>query len=100
MWLYLPAVAVGALTGELWLAYARRRQPHNELPAIAYWVLTGGVSAAQFTAYFIIATLFGGGIVWTPHLWTGTLSAAVLFAVIASIVSVPPAWATGSRHPQ
>jgi hypothetical protein len=94
MWLYLPAVALAALTGELWLAYVRRRQPDSELPAIAYWVLTGGVCATQFTAYFILMARFGGGIVWTTHLWTGTIVTAVLFAVVASVLSVPPPWAT------
>jgi len=94
MWLYLPAVALGALTAEFWLAHARRRQTDGNLPELAYWVLAGSVPMAQFTAYFGMMALFGGGIAWTAHLWTGTVVSAGLFALIAGILSVPPPWAT------
>jgi hypothetical protein len=65
MWVYLPAVALGAAVGESWLAYARHRQPGVTLPEFAYWVLAGSVPVAQFTAYFGIMAVFGGGIAWT-----------------------------------
>jgi hypothetical protein len=92
LWLYLPAVALGALTGECWLACARRGQPSGNLPSVAYWILARSVTVVLFAAYFGLMAMFGGGIAWTAHLWAGTVVAAGLFAVTTSILFVPPPW--------
>jgi hypothetical protein len=92
LWMYLPAVVIGATIGEVWLTYVRRKGRSTNLPAYTYWVLAASVPAAQFTAYFGLMAVFGGGIVWTTHLWTGTIVSAGLFALIASVLTVPPPW--------
>jgi hypothetical protein len=94
MWLYVPAIVVGAATGECWLAYARQHYHSSaEPPELTYWVLAASVPVALFTTYFGIMASIAGGIAWPPHLWTGTIASAGLFAAIASVLSVPPRWA-------
>jgi hypothetical protein len=100
LWVYLPAVVVGALTGEVWLAYARHNRPGRNLPEFVYWVLAGSIPMAQSIAYFGMMAFIGGGIVWTAYLWTGTIVSAGLFELITSVLIVPPRWVTEAWNRQ
>ncbi|MGH7265571.1 MAG: hypothetical protein ACREMB_12065, partial [Candidatus Rokuibacteriota bacterium] len=89
-WLYLPAVAVGATAGELiWAAMWRGRLGGLEGEK-GYWTLAGAVPLVQFSTYFGLMHVYGGGIVWSTHLWAGAPIMGSLYGLIAGALVVPP----------
>src|SRR5262249_30193224 len=89
-WLYLPAVAIGALTGEaIWAGMWR-----GHLGGIGgdrgYWILAGGVPTAQVATYLVIMQALRGGIRWPTHVWAGAPFMGGLYGVVTSLFIVPP----------
>jgi hypothetical protein len=89
-WLYLPAVVGGAAAGEATWAGLWRGRLGGLDGERGYWLLAGVVPVVQFFGYFAIMHAFGGGISWMTHLWVGAPLLAGFFAVIASLLVVPP----------
>jgi hypothetical protein len=87
-WLALPAVLAGALTGEVVRARIRSRS------ATGYWVLGASVPLVQTAAHLALLGLFGGGLVWAPHLWVGVPVIAGVYGLVVAMFVVPPAFAS------
>lgn len=94
MWIYVPAVVVAALGGELvWTAMGRGTFGGRDARA-GYWVIGAAVPGVMFVGYFAIMATLGGGIAWSTALWTGTPALAAVYGLIASVFAVPPRFAT------
>jgi hypothetical protein len=90
MWLYLPAVAGGALAGEALWAWVWRGGLGGPDGEAGYWVLGFVVPTVVFCLYFALMGIAGGGITWTTHLWAGMPFLAGLYGLIVSLFVVPP----------
>lgn len=90
MWIYLPAIAVSAIVGEmLWAAMGRGAFGGRD-ERRGYWAIGFAVPASQFVLYFAIMAAFGGGIAWSTPLWAGTPILAGVYGLVASGLAIPP----------
>ncbi len=94
MWIYLPAVAGGAVTGELLWAWMRRGRLGGVEGRGGYWAIAFAVPAVQFFLYFGLMAEFGGGVRWTTPLWAGAPVLAGVYGLSAILFAVPPRFAT------
>jgi hypothetical protein len=90
MWIYLPAIVGSAVVGELLWAAMGRGALGGRDERRGYWVIGFAVPATQFFLYFAIMAAYGGGIVWSTPLWTGTPILAGLYGLLASGLAIPP----------
>jgi len=90
LWRYLPAVIGAALLGEVIWARMWRGGLRGIEGETGYWLIGAAVPALQFFLYFALMEGFGGGVLWSTHLWAGTPLLAGLFGLIATMLVVPP----------
>lgn len=91
-WLALPAVAGAALTGEAVWVWVRRGGLGGPDGEIGYWVLGGLVPLVQVSLSFALLGLFGGGLAWSIHLWSGVPVAAGILGLSVAVLTVPPSF--------
>ena len=63
---------------------------------IGYWAIGAMVPLVQCATHFALPGFFGGGLVWTVHLWAGVPAAAGLLGLSAVVLVVPPAFVRAS----
>jgi hypothetical protein len=98
MWIYLPAIAMSAIVGEvLWAAMGRGALGGRD-ERRGYWVIGFAVPATQFFLYFATMAAFGGGIAWSTPLWAGTPILAGLYGLLASGLAIPPRFLSAEAH--
>jgi hypothetical protein len=90
LWRYLPAVIGAALLGEVIWARMWRGGLQGVGGETGYWLIGAAVPAVQFFLYFALMEAFGGGVLWSTHLWAGTPVLAGLFGLIAAMLVAPP----------
>src|SRR5205085_226454 len=90
LWRYLPAAVGAALVGEAIWAWVWRGGLGGLEGKTGYWAIASIVPMIQFFLYFAFMEAFGGGVLWTTHLWAGAPLLAGFFGLIASIAVVPP----------
>ena len=94
MWIYVPAVVVAALVGELvWRAMARGALGGRDART-GYWLIGAAVPGVMFIGYFAMMSTLGGGIAWPTAMWTGAPVLAAVYGLLASVFAVPPRFAT------
>jgi hypothetical protein len=90
-WLALLAAIVGAVAAEVIWAGVRAGRLGGPEAAPGYWLLGGAVPLLQTGTYLALLGVFGGGLVWTPHLWVGVPIVAGLYGLFAEVLSMPRA---------
>jgi hypothetical protein len=89
-WLYLPAVVGAALAGEALWAWLRHRRRGDAASLRGYWALGGLVPTVLSALYIALMGTAAGGLIWSPHLWSGLPVLAGLYGVVASVLAAPP----------
>ncbi len=84
-----PLIAVAALTGLAGDVLLWQLKPSPTRPA-AFRLFAFAVPAILYGLYFSALVLFGGGIWWTIHLWTGAIVLAGVVGWLLSYAFVPP----------
>ena len=94
MWIYLPAVIVSAIVGEVVWSVMGRGALGGRDARVGYWTIGAAVPATLFIAYFALMATIGGGIAWTTPLWAGAPVLAGIYGLAASVFAVPPRFAS------
>ncbi len=84
-----PLIAVTALTGLAGDVLLWKLKPSAARPA-AFRLFAFAVPTILYALYFSALLLFGGGIWWTIHLWTGAIVLAGIVGWLLSYAFVPP----------
>jgi hypothetical protein len=96
-WLALLAVAGTAVVGELIWAWVRRGGLGGPDREAGYWLLGGVVPWVQCSLSFVLLGLFGGGLAWSVHLWTGVPVATGIIGLAVATLVVPPSFIVRPR---
>ena len=94
MWIYLPAVIISAIVGEVVWSQMGRGALGGRDARVGYWTIGAAVPATLFIAYFATMAAIGGGIAWTTALWAGAPVLAGIYGLVASVFAVPPRFAS------
>jgi hypothetical protein len=86
-----PLIAVAVLAGLAADLLVHQLRPSAVRPG-AFRLFAVAVPTILYTLYFLAVLLFGGGIWWTIHLWTGAVVLAGIAGWLLSYLVVPPAW--------
>jgi hypothetical protein len=95
--IYVPALLAGALVGELIWAAMGRGSLGGRDGRVGYWAIAFAVPVTQLYAYFVLMASIGGGIAWSTSLWAGAPLLAGAYALLASGLAIPPAFAKGRQ---
>jgi hypothetical protein len=99
-WLALPSMIGAALATETLWWWVRRGALGGPYSTLAYCVIAGALGLVQVTLYLLVLGIFGGGLIWKPHLWVGVPLAATTLGVIVALLVAPPAMLTArTRYP-
>jgi hypothetical protein len=85
----LPLVGAALLTGLAGDLLLATLQPSAD----RVWALRAFaalVPSIWIALYFVVLVIFGGGIWWTVHLWTGTIVLAGVAGLYVSLLAAPP----------
>ena len=89
-WSFLPSAVLGALVGELLWSSARRGAWGGPDAALPYAILAATIPLVQLTTYLLVLNVFGGGVIWSAHLFAGVPVAAAIIDVVVAMLIAPP----------
>ncbi len=87
----LPLIGVAFVAGLIADALVRSLKPMAARP-FNFRLFAFAVPTILFALYFFALLIFGGGIWWTIHLWTGAIPMAGIVGFLLSYAFVPPAF--------
>jgi len=89
-WLFLPCAVIAAVLAEALWRRIRKGGFGGPDQWLGYAVIGALVPTVQIAVYLATVGIFGGGVIWTPHLWAGVPLAAGICGLTAALLLAPP----------